>query len=73
MTIIEIILSYIFIEFLLSLLILIFVLISTFCFTPFTIDTFSFLTPETVDLLQRIQKIMHINVISFALRILCLR
>jgi len=33
-------------------------------FIPFAFDTFSFLTPEVVDLLHRIQKTMHSNVMS---------
>jgi hypothetical protein len=31
---------------------------------PFAFDTFGFLAPEAVDLLKRIQKFMHINVMS---------
>jgi len=33
-------------------------------FIPFTFDTFGFLAPEVVDLLHRVQKIMHSNVMS---------
>jgi hypothetical protein len=33
-------------------------------FISFAFDIFGFLTPETVNLLQRIQKIMHNNVVS---------
>jgi len=33
-------------------------------FIPFTFDTFGFLAPEAVDLLHRVQKVMHNNVMS---------
>jgi len=33
-------------------------------FIPFVFDTFGFLTPEVVDLLHRVQKVMHSNVMS---------
>jgi len=33
-------------------------------FIPFALDTFGFLAPEAVDLLHRVQKIMHSNVVS---------
>jgi hypothetical protein len=33
-------------------------------FIPFAWDTFGFLTPDVVDLLQRVQKIMHNNIVS---------
>ena len=33
-------------------------------FIPFTFDTFVFPTPEVVDLLHRVQRIMHSNVMS---------
>jgi hypothetical protein len=33
-------------------------------FIPFVFDTFDFLTPEAVSLLQRVQKIMNSNVVS---------
>jgi hypothetical protein len=33
-------------------------------FIPFVFDTFGFLTPETVSLLQRVQKFMNSNVVS---------
>jgi hypothetical protein len=33
-------------------------------FIPFTFDTFGFLAPDAVDLLKRIQKVMHSNVMS---------
>jgi len=33
-------------------------------FIPFDFDTFGFLAPETVDLLHKVQKVMHINVMS---------
>jgi hypothetical protein len=33
-------------------------------FIPFAFDTFGFLAPDAVDLLQRVQKIMHNNVVS---------
>ncbi|KAK2397766.1 hypothetical protein QL285_059309 [Trifolium repens] len=33
-------------------------------FIPFGFDTFGFLAPEAVDLLKRIQKVMHSNVMS---------
>jgi hypothetical protein len=33
-------------------------------FIPFAFDTFSFLAPEVVDLLHRVEKVMHINVMS---------
>ena len=33
-------------------------------FIPFVFDTFGFLAPETVDLLHRVQKVMHSNVMS---------
>jgi len=33
-------------------------------FIPFAFDTFGFLAPEVVDLLHRVQKVMHINVMS---------
>ncbi|KAL6502565.1 hypothetical protein OROHE_024570 [Orobanche hederae] len=31
---------------------------------PFAFDTFGFLSPEAVDLLQRVQRLMHSNVVS---------
>jgi len=33
-------------------------------FIPFAFDTFDFLAPEVVDLLHRVQKVMHSNVMS---------
>jgi len=33
-------------------------------FIPFAFDTFDFLAPEAVDLLHRVQKVMHSNVMS---------
>jgi hypothetical protein len=33
-------------------------------FIPFSFDTFGFLAPDAVDLLQRVQKIMDNNVVS---------
>jgi len=33
-------------------------------FIPFAFDTFGFLASETVDLLHRVQKVMHNNVMS---------
>jgi hypothetical protein len=33
-------------------------------FIPFAFDTFGFLAPDAVDLLQSVQKIMHNNVVS---------
>jgi len=33
-------------------------------FIPFAFDTFGFLAPEAVDLLHRVQKVMHSNVMS---------
>jgi hypothetical protein len=33
-------------------------------FIPFTFDTFEFLTPDAVDFLQRVLKIMHNNAVS---------
>jgi len=33
-------------------------------FIPFAFDTFGFLAPEAADLLHRVQKVMHNNVIS---------
>ena len=33
-------------------------------FVPFAFDTFGFLTPEVVELLNRVQRVMHSNVIS---------
>jgi hypothetical protein len=33
-------------------------------FIPFAFDTFGFLAPKVVDLLDRVQKVMHINVMS---------
>ena len=33
-------------------------------FIPFVFDTFGFLAPEAVDLLHRVQKVMHSNVMS---------
>jgi len=33
-------------------------------FIPFAFDTFGFLAPETVDLLHRVQKVLHSNVMS---------
>jgi hypothetical protein len=33
-------------------------------FIPFAFDTFGFLAPEAVSLLQRIQKVMNSNVVS---------
>ncbi|KAL6569651.1 hypothetical protein OROMI_014165 [Orobanche minor] len=33
-------------------------------FIPFAFDTFGFLAPEAVDLLKRIQKVMHSNVMT---------
>jgi hypothetical protein len=33
-------------------------------FIPFAFDTFGFLAPEVVDLLHRVQKVMHNNVMS---------
>jgi len=33
-------------------------------FIPFAFDTFGFLAPEVVDLLRRVQKVMHNNVMS---------
>ncbi|KAK2454767.1 hypothetical protein QL285_002298 [Trifolium repens] len=35
-----------------------------YAFIPFAFDTFSFLAPETVDLLKRVQRVMHSNVIT---------
>ncbi|CAK8572934.1 unnamed protein product [Lathyrus sativus] len=33
-------------------------------FMPFAFDTFGFLAPETMDLLQRVQRLVHNNVVS---------
>ena len=33
-------------------------------FIPFAFDTFGFLAPEAVDLLHRVQRVMHGNVVS---------
>jgi hypothetical protein len=33
-------------------------------FIPFAFNTFGFLAPEAVDLLHRVQKVMHSNVMS---------
>ncbi|MFS7983854.1 hypothetical protein Hanom_Chr11g00979541 [Helianthus anomalus] len=33
-------------------------------FIPFAFDTFSFLAPEAVDLLSRVQRVMHSNVMT---------
>jgi hypothetical protein len=33
-------------------------------FIPFAFDTFGFLVPEAVNLLKRIQKVMHSNAVS---------
>jgi len=33
-------------------------------FIPFAFDTFGFLAPEVVDLLHRVQKVVHSNVMS---------
>jgi hypothetical protein len=33
-------------------------------FIPFAFDTFDFLAPEAVDLLKRVQRVMHINIVS---------
>ncbi|KAK2443432.1 hypothetical protein QL285_014539 [Trifolium repens] len=33
-------------------------------FIPFAFDTFGFLAPEAVDLLKRVQRVMHSNVVS---------
>ena len=33
-------------------------------FLPFAFDSFGFLAPEAVDLLHRVQKVMHSNVMS---------
>ena len=33
-------------------------------FIPFAFDTFGFLAPDVVDLLHRVQKVMHNNVMS---------
>ena len=33
-------------------------------FISFTFDTFGFLTPEAVDLLSRVQRVMHSNVMT---------
>ncbi|KAJ0449292.1 putative exostosin [Helianthus annuus] len=33
-------------------------------FIPFAFDTFGFLTPEAVDLLSRVQRVMHSNVMT---------
>jgi len=33
-------------------------------FIPFAFDSFSFLAPEAIDLLHRVQNVMHSNVIS---------
>jgi hypothetical protein len=33
-------------------------------FIPFAFDTFGFLTPEPVDILKRVQKVMHSNMAS---------
>jgi hypothetical protein len=33
-------------------------------FIPFAFDTFGFLAPDAVNFLQRVQKIMHNNVVS---------
>lgn len=39
--------------------------ISKSCFIPFTFDTFDFLALEAIDLLQRVQKFMNNNIVSF--------
>jgi hypothetical protein len=33
-------------------------------FIPFAFDTFGFLAPEAVDVLKRVQRVMHSNVVS---------
>ncbi|MFS8022143.1 hypothetical protein Hanom_Chr16g01436061 [Helianthus anomalus] len=33
-------------------------------FIPFAFDTFDFLAPEAVDLLSRVQRVMHSNVMT---------
>ncbi|MCI10479.1 auxilin-like protein, partial [Trifolium medium] len=33
-------------------------------FIPFAFETFGFLTPEAVDILKRVQRVMHNNVVS---------
>ncbi len=33
-------------------------------FIPFAFDTFGFLAPEAVDLLERVQRVMHSNIVS---------
>jgi hypothetical protein len=33
-------------------------------FIPFAFDTFDFLAPEAVDLLKRVQKVMHSNIVA---------
>jgi hypothetical protein len=33
-------------------------------FIPFVVNTFGFLAPESVDLLKRVQRVMHSNVVS---------
>lgn len=33
-------------------------------FTPFIFDTFGFLKPKAFDILQRVQRLMHNNVVS---------
>jgi len=35
-----------------------------YAFIPFAFDTFGFLAPVSVDLLHRVQKVMHSNVMS---------
>ena len=35
-----------------------------YVFVPFAFDTFGFLAPEAVELLNRVQRVMHSNVIS---------
>jgi hypothetical protein len=38
--------------------------INTFLYIPFAFDTFGFLAPDAIDLLKRIQKVMHSSVVS---------
>ena len=39
-------------------------LINVFSFIPFAFDTFGFLAPEAVELLNRVQRAMHSNVVT---------
>jgi len=40
------------------------VFVNQHAFIPFAFDTFGFLAPEAVDLLHRVQNVMHSNIMS---------